>query len=388
MECPFRRQIRWWSVVMRAGFTVESVSGEARAGTVTTPRGTFATPCFMPVGTRGAVPHLHSGDLEELGVEVVLANTYHLMLRPGAETVAQLGGIHGFAAWSGHVLTDSGGYQIYSLDPEVDDDGASFKSVYDGSQVRLTPEDAVAQQALIGADITMVLDVCPSAVAETSVLQEAVRRTALWARRGRDAFLGHPDAGQRQCQFGIVQGGADLALRRESAERTVEVGFDGYAVGGLSVGEERPRMLAALEASTAALPSNSLRYFMGLGDPAGLVESVARGVDMFDCVLPARLGRHGTVLSDAGRYNLAAARHAGSDEPLDPSFPESPAGRWSRGYLRHLLATHEPTAARLITLHNLAWLLRLMDQARAAVRAGTLEELRAGVGRVWAQRPS
>ena len=368
---------------MRAGFAVESVSGEARTGTVTTARGSFSTPCFMPVGTRGAVRHLDSSDLEALGVAVVLANTYHLMLRPGAETVARLGGIHGFARWSGHVLTDSGGYQIYSLDPEVDDDGASFASVYDGSACRLTPEDAVHQQALIGADITMVLDVCPSAVAERPVLQEAVRRTALWARRGRDAFLAHPDAPQRQCQFGIVQGGADTALRRESAERTVEVGFDGYAVGGLSVGEERPQMLAALEACTAALPGDSPRYFMGLGDPVGIVEAVAIGIDMFDCVLPTRLGRHGTVLSDAGRYNLAAARHASSDEPLDPSFPDSPAGRWSRGYLRHLLATHEPTAARLITLHNLAWLLRFMDRVSAAVQAGTFEKLRAEVGSIW-----
>jgi len=337
----------------------------------------------MPVGTRGAVKHLDSSDLEALGVEVVLANTYHLMLRPGSETVARLGGIHGFADWSGHVLTDSGGYQIYSLDPSVDDDGASFSSVYDGSPCRLTPEDAVTEQALIGADITMVLDVCPSAVAERSVLEEAVHRTARWARRGRDAFGAHPDAAQRQCQFGIVQGGAEIDLRRESAERTVEVGFDGYAVGGLSVGEERLAMLAALEACTAVLPVDSPRYFMGLGDPVGIVEAVARGIDMFDCVLPTRLGRHGTVLSDAGRYNLSAARHAGSDEPLDPSFPDSPAGRWSRGYLRHLLATHEPTAARLVTLHNLAWLLRLMDRVRAAVREGTFDDLRAGVGLVF-----
>ena len=369
-------------------FTPESADGAARTGTVTTARGSFATPCFMPVGTRGAVKHLDSSDLERLGVDVMLANTYHLMLRPGAETVARLGGIHGFADWSGQVLTDSGGYQIYSLDPDVDDDGASFKSVYDGAPCRLTPEDAVTQQALIGADITMVLDVCPSAVAERPILEEAVRRTALWARRGRDAFLAHADAPARQCQFGIVQGGADVGLRRESAERTVEVGFDGYAVGGLSVGEERPLMLDALEACTDLLPTDRPRYFMGLGDPVGIVESVARGIDMFDCVLPTRLGRHGTVLSDAGRYNLAAARHADSDEPLDPSFPESPAARWSRGYLRHLLATREPTAARLVTLHNLAWLLRLMDRIRDAVRSGTLEDLRAGVRQVWAQRPS
>ncbi len=370
---------------MKADFALAHSSGEARTGTVTTARGSFATPCFMPVGTRGAVRLLDSSDLESLGAEVVLANTYHLMLRPGADIVARLGGIHRFADWSGQVLTDSGGYQIYSLNPQVDDEGAVFKSVYDGSQCRLTPEDAVVQQALIGADITMVLDVCPSAVAETPVLREAVRRTALWAQRGRQAFLAHPEAPERQCQFGIVQGGTDTALRRESAERTVEVGFDGYAVGGLSVGEKRPQMLAALEASTALLPADQPRYFMGLGDPLGIVESVARGVDMFDCVLPTRLGRHGTVLSDEGRYNLAAARHAHSDEPLDASFPDSPAGRWSRGYLRHLLAVQEPTAARLVTLHNLAWLLRFMDRVRAAVRAGdgSFAELRASVAETW-----
>ncbi len=356
----------------------------ARVGTVTTPRGSFSTPCFMPVGTRGAVPHLDSGDLESLGAEVVLANTYHLMLRPGAEVIARLGGIHAFADWSGHVLTDSGGYQVFSLAPDIDDDGAAFKSVYDGSACRLTPEGAVSAQALIGADITMVLDVCPSAVADRDELQAAVCRSALWARKGRDAFVTHPDAAERQCQFGIVQGGADEALRLESAERTTEIGFDGYAVGGLSVGETRPQMLAALDACVSALPGDRPRYFMGLGDPLGIVESVARGVDMFDCVLPARLGRHGTVLSDAGRYNLSAARHASSDEPLDASFPESPAARWSRGYLRHLLAVREPTAARLITLHNLAWLLRFIRQLREAIRVGTFESMRAGVRRVWA----
>ncbi len=370
------------SAVFVAEATLESC--DARAGTVTTARGGFTTPCFMPVGTRGAVPHLDSGDLESLGVEVVLANTYHLMLRPGAEAIAGFGGIHAFAAWSGQVLTDSGGYQVLSLDPAVDDDGAGFKSVYDGSACRLTPEGAVQQQALIGADITMVLDVCPPALAERPVLAAAVQRTARWARKGRDAFVAHPDAASRQCQFGIVQGGADEALRSESAERTTEIGFDGYAVGGLSTGEPRPQMLAALDACVGALPADRPRYFMGLGDPLGIVESVARGVDMFDCVLPARLGRHGTVLSDAGRYNLAAARHAGSDEPLDPGFPESPAGRWPRGYLRHLLAVREPTAARLLTLHNLAWLLRFMAQVRQSIRSGTFDELRAGVHRIWA----
>ena len=370
---------------VRATFITESSdSGTgARVGRVVAARGSFATPCFMPVGTRGAVPHLSSADLEALGVEVVLANTYHLMLRPGAETIAGLGGIHGFADWSGHVLTDSGGYQIFSLSPEVDDDGARFASVYDGSACVLTPERAVEVQALIGADIAMVLDVCPDPGAERAVIAQATDRTAAWAGRARRAFLAHPDAASRQCQFGIVQGGVDEELRAESAERTVEIGFDGYAVGGLSVGEERPEMLAALDACVPLLPADRPRYMMGLGDPVGIVESVARGVDMFDCVLPARLARHGTVLADSGRFNLRRAENAGRDEPLDPDFPESPAARWSRGYLRHLLAVGEPTAARILTLHNLAWLLRLMARLRSAIAAGRFEQERAAVHRVW-----
>ncbi len=348
-----------------------------------TARGLFSTPCFMPVGTRGAVPHLASVDLEALGVEVVLANSYHLMLRPGPETIAGLGGIHGFVGWSGHVLTDSGGYQIFSLRPAVDDNGVRFVSTYDGSAHVLTPERAVEVQSLIGADITMALDVCPPAKAEPSVVRVGVERTASWARRARAAFIGHPDASGRQCQFGIVQGGTDEKLRAESARRTVEVGFDGYGIGGLSVGEQRPEMLTALEACLPELPPDQPRYMMGLGDPVGITESVARGVDMFDCVLPARLGRHGTVLTDTGRFNLRRSENALSDEPLDPSFPDSPAGRWSRGYLRHLLAVKEPTAARLLTMHNLAWLLRFMHRLRTAIADGRFEQQRAEIHQVW-----
>ena len=337
----------------------------------------------MPVGTRGAVRHLASDDLEALGAEVILANTYHLMLRPGPEIISQLGGIHGFVDFNNHVLTDSGGYQIFSLKPRIDDDGATFKSVYDGSEHRLTPQKAVEVQALIGADIQMVLDVCPSAIAEHEVLRSAVERTALWAGRGRRAFLEHPFAAQHQSQFGIVQGGADEALRVESAERTVAIDFDGYAVGGLSVGEDREQMLGGLDACIGLLPSDQPRYFMGLGDPIGIVESVARGVDMFDCVLPTRLARHGTVLTDGGKYNLRRAEFADSDEPLDGSWQKSPANRWSRGYLRHLLATKEPTAARILTLHNLAWLLRFMDQMSLAISAGNFEIFRYRVHDAW-----
>lgn len=340
----------------------------------------------MPVGTRGAIVHLDSGDMERLGAEVILANTYHLMLRPGADVVEQLGGIHGFADWNGHVLTDSGGYQIFSLNPELTDEGATFTSVYDGSSHLLTPERAVDVQAQIGADIQMVLDVCPSSVADTAVLQAAVERTGRWAERGRAAFLGHADAASRQCQFGIVQGGTDPDLRAVSASQITEIGFDGYAVGGLSVGEDRHEMLRGLDACLDLLPADQPRYFMGLGDPVGIVESVARGVDMFDCVLPSRLARHGTVLTDQGRYNLTRREFALSAEPLDPSWPESPAARWSKGYLRHLLLTKEPTAARIITLHNVGWLLRFMDQMAAAIEQGRFDNFRAEVHAVWSAR--
>ncbi|MEZ5244747.1 MAG: tRNA guanosine(34) transglycosylase Tgt [Acidimicrobiales bacterium] len=368
---------------MRAVFTETGRDGGARTGVVTTARGEFTTPRFMPVGTRGAIRHLASDDVEALGAQVILANTYHLMLRPGADVVAELGGIHGFADWDGHFLTDSGGYQIFSLGPELTDEGATFTSTYDGSTHLLTPERAVDVQALIGADIQMVLDVCPSSVADLSVVKDAVDRTSLWAGRGRRAFLDHADAPSRQSQFGIVQGGTDDALRRESAERIVSLDFDGYAVGGLSVGEDRREMLDGLDSCMGILPSDQPRYFMGLGDPIGIVESVARGVDMFDCVLPTRLARHGTVLTDAGRYNLTRAEWARSDEPLDPSWPASPAARWSKGYLRHLLQTKEPTAARIITLHNVAWLLRFMDEMGDAIRSGTFESFRRGIHGVW-----
>jgi len=362
-------------------FAVESTDGDARTGTVTTARGTFATPCFMPVGTRGAVRTLSSADLDELGAEVVLGNTYHLMLRPGAEVVEKLGGLHGFAAWSGHVLTDSGGYQVFSLQPTVDDEGATFASTYDGSRHHLTPEGAVDIQVQLGSDIQMVLDVCSALPSPRDVIAAAVDRTALWAGRAREAFLAHqrPDLNQ----FGIVQGGVEADLRTESAERTVAVGFDGYAVGGLSVGEERDVMLPALDAALEPLPRDRPRYFMGLGDPLGLVDVVARGVDMFDCVLPTRLARHGTLLTSRGRLNLSNRRYADDSGPLDPHCSCAVCARWSRGYLRHLLSVDEPTAARLLTLHNVWWTFDLVHQIREAIVAGTLADLRARVADVW-----
>jgi queuine tRNA-ribosyltransferase len=354
-----------------------------RAGGVTTGRGTFATPCFMPVGTRGAVKHLTGDDLAALGFEVVLANTYHLMLRPGAETVAALGGLHGFMAWDGHVLTDSGGFQVFSLSPKVDDDGVTFQSTYDGSSHRLTPERAVEVQSQLGADIQMVLDVCPALPAPRDVVQLAVDRTAAWAARARVA-----PRREGQALFGIVQGGVDEALRRESALRTVELDFDGYGIGGLSVGESRAEMLPALAAALEELPEDKPRYLMGVGDPVAIVEAVGMGVDMFDCVLPTRLARHGTLLTSAGRVNLRNAQWANADEPVDPTCTCSTCARWSKGYLRHLLQVGEPTAPRLLTVHNLAWLLGLVRGLRAAIEAGTYDQARAGILEVWEASPS
>jgi len=357
---------------------IAATDGDARTGTITTARGSFRTPCFMPVGTRGAVRTLSSTDLESLGAEVVLANTYHLMLRPGTDVVARLGGLHGFMAWGGHVLTDSGGYQVFSLSPQVDDDGVTFRSTYDGTTHRLTPEDAVAVQEALGADIQMVLDVCPPLPSPADVLRTAVERTAAWAARARKA---HRREGQ--ALFGIVQGGVDRALRTESARRTVDIGFDGYGIGGLSVGESRGEMLDALDACIDQLPADRPRYLMGVGDPVGLAEAVARGIDLFDCVLPTRLARHGTVLTAAGRLSLRNAAYRDDDGPLDPACPCPVCARWSRAYLRHLQMTGEQGSARLVTIHNVSWLLALVDRLRSAVTSGTLATVRAELDDVW-----
>ena len=358
---------------------LEATDGSARSGVVTTARGSFATPCFMPVGTRGTVRSLSSADLEDLGAEIMLANTYHLMLRPGAEIVAGLGGLHEFMAWPGQVLTDSGGYQVFSLSPRVDDDGAVFRSTYDGSERRLTPEGAVAVQEALGADIQMVLDVCPPWPASVDVARAAVERTAAWARRAKVA---HHREGQ--ALFGIVQGGVSSTLRAESARRTVEIGFDGYGIGGLSVGEPRSEMLPALEAALDHLPTGAPRYLMGVGDPVGLVEGVARGIDMFDCVLPTRLARHGTLLTSTGKVKLRRAEFAVSDEPADPGCACPVCRRWSRGYLRHLLMVGEATGGRLCTMHNVWWTLQLMRDMRAAVVAGCFDAFRREILALWA----
>jgi queuine tRNA-ribosyltransferase len=370
---------------MTLSLEVLARDGAARAGIVRTARGEIRTPCFMPVGTRGAVRHLSSADLADLGVEIVLGNTYHLMLKPGADVVARLGGLHGFADWAGHVLTDSGGYQIFSLEPGgnvvLDDGGVTFRSTYDGGTHRLTPELAVDIQVQLGADIQMVLDVCAPLPSSPAVLRSAVDRTARWAERARDRFQALHRADLNQ--FGILQGGTDVALRLESAERTVAIGFDGYAVGGLSVGESRDAMLETLAATLPSLPDDQPRYLMGLGDPLGLVEAIALGIDLFDCVLPTRFARHGTILSDAGRYNLKRAENIAADSALDDTCGCPVCGRWSRAYLRHLLVVDEPTAPRLLTLHNVWWTLRLVDEVRAAIETGGLDRVRSRIAAAY-----
>lgn len=361
-----------------ARLEVEAVDGRARVGTVFTARGSFRTPCFMPVGTRGAVRLLDAADLEALGAQVVLANTYHLMLRPGAKTVAALGGLHRFCGFDGHLLTDSGGYQVFSLNPLVDDEGVTFRSTYDGSSHRLTAEQAVAIQEELGADIQMALDVCTALPASEATLATAMERTLSWAGRARGAHR-RPD----QSLFGIVQGGASCDLRAESAERTVALDFDGYGIGGLSVGEPLEEMLPALDAATSRLPADRPRYLMGVGDPVSIVESIALGVDMFDCVLPTRLARHGTALTAEGRRSLKLASMAGEDGPIDAECGCPVCERWSRGYLRHLFTVGEPTAGRLLTIHNISWLFALVERARLAISAATLSELRREIAAIW-----
>ena len=351
---------------------------EARRGRIHTPRGSINTPVFMPVGTRGAVIHLDQRDYEQLEIEVVLGNTYHLMLRPGAGVIEGLGGLHSFASWEGHMLTDSGGFQVMSLNDNVkiDDDGVTFTSIYDGSKKRFTPEDAVVTQEQLGADIQMTLDVCPPLPSPQKTIVEAMNRTHDWAARAKSV---HSKADQ--ALFGIVQGGIDPVLRTQSAKHLSGLDFAGYGIGGLSVGESRQEMMPALRAAISELPEDRPRYLMGVGDPARIVDAIGIGVDMFDCVLPTRLARHGTVLTSTGKLNLRNAKHATNDEPLDPGNPMS--NSFSRAYLRHLMQVKEPTAARIATLHNLWFLIDLVKKARQAIEEGNYEAFRSETLETW-----
>ena len=350
----------------------------ARVGHLETPRGPVETPAFMPVGTRGVVKTATGREVWVTGARLVLANAYHLMLRPGAEVVAALGGVHALCGFEGPMLTDSGGFQSLSLRPSMDDDGMIFRSVYDGTPVRLTPEEAVRVQGLLGADIAMALDDCPALPATKQRLEAAVERTERWARRCREAHRGD------QAMFGIVQGGTDPELRERSAVGIASIGCDGYAVGGLSVGEGVEEMAGTLRRLEPSLPLDSPRYLMGVGDPLRILAGVEAGIDLFDSVWPTRLARHGHVLVDAGRTTIKGAARAGSGEPLDADCPCEACRSYPSGALRHLFLVREPLAARLLTLHNLTWLGRFMARVRSAIRERSLGDLASGVRSTWA----
>jgi queuine tRNA-ribosyltransferase len=349
-------------------FTVTAREGSARAGILRTAHGEVRTPAFMPVGTKATVKTVDPDELRTLGAEIVLGNAYHLHFRPGEELIAELGGLHSFMGWDGAILTDSGGFQVFSLRDTLlgtDDDGVTFRSVYDGRPERFTPELAARVQELLGSDIAMCLDICSPAGASHAELNEAVRRTSAWAERQRDL----PRA-PGQLRFGITQGGLDGELRQRSSEDLVALDFDGYAIGGLSVGEHREPMFEATTAAAALLPDEKPRYFMGIGDPEGVLEVIARGVDMFDCVLPTRTARTGSALTGEGRLNLRNARFARDERPLDEGCPCPACSRFSRGYIRHLVNQQEILGLRLLSLHNLRFLLDLVAAARQAIERG------------------
>ena len=365
------------------GFEVTHRDGLARRGRLSTPHGGIETPAFMPVGTRGAVKALTMRDLEDVGASIILGNTYHLFLRPGDELIARRGGLHRFIGWPRPILTDSGGYQVFSLGERrtLTEEGARFRSHLDGSEHLLSPEGAAEIQARLGSDIAMVLDECAPHPVTPAQAREAMERTLRWARRGRDRFLALRDAGTfrvnpGQAQFGIVQGSVYPDLRLESAQRTVAIGFEAYAIGGLSVGEPVDLMYEIVSRTAPDLPGDRPRYLMGTGMPDDLVECVARGIDLFDCVLPTRNARNGQVLTRRGRINIKNAAYAEDDRPIDEACQCPTCRRFSRAYLRHLFTVGEMTAATLNTLHNLHFYLDTMKRIRDAISFGFFERFR------------
>jgi queuine tRNA-ribosyltransferase len=359
---------------MSDSFRVTATDGAARAGVLTTAHGDVPTPAFMPVGTKATVKALHPDEVRALGASIVLGNAYHLHFRPGEELVEELGGLHAFSGWAGPILTDSGGFQVFSLRDTIlalDDDGVTFRSVYDGSEERFTPEKAAAIQRRLGSDVAMCLDVCLPAGAPRDELERAVGLTTRWAERQVGA-----ERGPGQLRFGITQGGTDDELRRQSAAELTALPFDGFALGGLAVGESREEMLACVDWAAPLLPADRPRYFMGIGDPVGILEVVARGVDMFDCVLPTRTARTGSALTWEGRLNLRNAVHARDPRPLDGSCDCPACARFSRAYLRHLVTQDEILGLRLLSLHNLRFVLDLTARARVAIERGTFSSFR------------
>jgi queuine tRNA-ribosyltransferase len=364
-------------------FRLLGTDGAARSGAITTPHGIVATPAFMPVGTQATVKGLTPETVRSLGADILLGNTYHLMLRPGAERIAALGGLHRFMNWPHAILTDSGGFQVMSLAGlrKVEDQGVMFRSHLDGAAVELSPERAIEIQELLGSDIAMQLDECVKLPAAPSEVERAMRRSLGWAERAKRAFKGAP---QGRALFGIVQGGDDPQLRSTSAAALVEMGFDGYAIGGLAVGESREVTLRIAAHAAAALPPDRPRYLMGVGTPEDLLEAVARGIDMFDCVLPTRNGRHGLAFTRFGPVNLKNARHGADPRPLDETSPCPAARDYSRAYLHHLVKAEEMLGAILLTTVNLAYYQRLMADMRAAIAARRFQAFRSATLEAWA----
>jgi len=348
----------------------------ARRGRLTTPHGTVETPFFMPVGTQATVKGLTQEALEELGAEIILANTYHLYLRPGHELVRKLGGLHKFMSWPRAILTDSGGFQVFSLSElrKITDEGVRFRSHLDGSEHLLTPEKAAEIQLALGSDIAMVLDECIETPAPREKAEAAVKRTSEWAKRARNYFLeqAQRNGDLQQWQFGIVQGATFADLRRESARQLLELDFPGYAVGGLAVGEPHEITCEMTAEATAILPKERLRYLMGVGRPEQIADYVARGIDMMDCVLPTRAARHACLYTSEGRVLIKNARYSQDQRPIDPKCVCSVCRRYSRAYLRHLFAAGELTAAILATHHNVHFYLDIMRQIREAIEFGNL----------------
>jgi queuine tRNA-ribosyltransferase len=363
-------------------YEIHATDGAARTGLLRTPRGDIRTPAFMPVGTAGTVKALYMDQVRGTGADIILGNTYHLMLRPGAERVKRLGGLHKFSTWQGPILTDSGGFQVWSLSKlrKMNEQGVTFQSHIDGSKHHLTPERSVEIQAdLLGADISMQLDECTAFGCTPAAAKASLELSLRWGQRSKDAFGSRDD----QVLFGIVQGSVFEDLRRQSAEGLKEIGFDGYAIGGLAVGEGFEQMCDVLDFTTPHLPVERPRYLMGVGKPIDLVEAVARGVDMFDCVLPTRSGRHGQAWSDYGPINIKRAEFIEDDTPLAPEI-DCPASRdYSKAYLNHLFKSGEYLSAMLMSWHNIAYFEHLMARIRAAIAAGEFEAFRREFRAKW-----
>lgn len=353
--------------------TARDPDSAARSGTITTPHGSIPTPIFMPVGTQATVKSLTPEDLQQVGARIILGNTYHLYLRPGHELVRKLGGLHNFMQWHGPLLTDSGGFQVFSLGElrKISEEGVKFQSHIDGSRHFISPEMSIAIQEALGADIIMCFDECPPSPADFAYVNKSLELTSRWARRCKDA-----KSRQDQALFGIVQGGIFPELRAKSMHDLLEIGFDGYALGGVSVGEEKARMLEVMQFSAPLFPEDKPRYVMGIGTPEDLIEGIHAGYDMFDCVMPTRNARNGMLFTSFGRVNIKRGEYLDDPAPLDPECSCYVCRTFSRAYLRHLFRCGEILSARLNTLHNLHYYLNLMAEARQAIAAGGFASFR------------